>query len=131
MFGPVGVAYVYFVYGNHWMLNVVAHDSETVGAVLIRAARPVLGLEEMRSRRRSASERELMNGPGKLCQAFGIDGGLTGTDLVSTGILVLGPEVEDIWSGPRVGLAEGRGEHLPWRFIDRGETGWASRPRPS
>ena len=48
LFGPVGHAYVYFIYGNHYCLYVVAHDEETLaGGVLIRALEPTQGIEKM------------------------------------------------------------------------------------
>ena len=74
MFGEPGLAYVYFIYGNHFCLNVVAHAPQAAGAVLIRALEPRWGLDTMRSRRGpSITDRLLASGPGRLCQALGID----------------------------------------------------------
>jgi DNA-3-methyladenine glycosylase len=73
MFGPPGVAYVYFTYGNHHMINLVCDANGTAGAVLVRAIVPQLGVDVMTSRRRGRSLRELCNGPGKLAQALAID----------------------------------------------------------
>src|SRR5512138_2399449 len=80
MYGPPGHAYVYFTYGNHWMLNVVTEEEETPGAVLIRAIQPVEGVETMLQRRKGRDT----FGPGKLCQALGIDGLLNAADLTRT-----------------------------------------------
>jgi DNA-3-methyladenine glycosylase len=77
MFGPPGVAYVYFIYGVHHCLNVVTEPAGQAGAVLIRALEPLTGSEIMLRRRagrtRSLRPVDLCNGPGKLCQALGID----------------------------------------------------------
>src|SRR5512140_709330 len=77
MYGPPGHAYVYFTYGNHWMLNVVAEPEDSPAAVLIRAILPEEGREIISSRR---SGRDTL-GPGKLTQALGIDGQLNGISL--------------------------------------------------
>lgn len=73
MFGPPGHTYVYFTYGNHHMLNLVAEHDGVAGGVLIRAIEPVLGADEMERRRTGRSGVELTNGPGKLAAALGLD----------------------------------------------------------
>lgn len=77
-----GHAYVYFIYGMHQCMNVVAGQADEPVAVLIRAIEPVEGLDGM-SRRRRAARRvtDLCSGPAKLCQALAIDGSFDGTDL--------------------------------------------------
>ncbi len=73
LFGPPGRAYVYFIYGMHECLNVVADREGSPGCVLIRALEPLCGLEEMQARRNwTGGECGLTNGPGKLTQALGI-----------------------------------------------------------
>lgn len=80
-----GHAYVYFIYGMHWCMNVVAGREDEPVAVLLRALEPTEGLEIMRSRRPAArSDHGLCSGPGKLCQALAIDRELDGEDLVTS-----------------------------------------------
>ena len=84
LFGAPGHAYVYFIYGNHFCLNVSCQPKGEAGCVLIRALEPLTGLEEMARARRLpqgtlahlvgsvAAQRKLTSGPGRLCQAMGI-----------------------------------------------------------
>lgn len=84
MFGPPGHLYVYFTYGMHWCANAVCGEEGEGVAVLIRALRPLAGLEEMEARRPAVRRRrDLCSGPAKLCQALGIDGSHDGDDLVT------------------------------------------------
>ena len=82
MFGQPGCAYVYFNYGVHWLLNFVAKRNGTAGAVLIRAVRPVEGLELMLKNRPTQAS-NLTNGPGKLTRALGIDDSYNGADITN------------------------------------------------
>ncbi len=133
MFGPPGFAYVYFTYGNHWMLNVTAEPEGTGAAVLVRAAMPFFGIEAMRERRPKAkADSDLLSGPGKLAAAFAIDRALYGIDLLdpeSELRLEPGEPPTGILVGTRIGLAKGQGDDLPWRFVDAGRIEWTSRPR--
>ena len=122
MFGEVGRLYVYRSYGIHSCLNFVAHPQSEAGAVLIRALEPVAGLESMRERRGRQREAELCSGPGKLCQALGIDGSFDGEDLFGGSRLQLELSAPfppgEIARGPRVGISKAK--EKPYRFWVRG-----------
>lgn len=115
MWGPAGRAYVYFVYGLHHCMNVVAEDVERPTAVLIRALEPLEGLEQMRAHRagrRPANrlrDTDLCSGPAKLAQALRLDRALDGADLVTGDTLFLerGASVAPrrIVAAPRIGVA--------------------------
>ena len=83
MFGPVGHAYVYLVYGMHECLNVVAYQGSGAGAVLIRAVEPRLGADLMRARRARPGDPDvrLAAGPARLCQALAVTRAFNGHDL--------------------------------------------------
>jgi DNA-3-methyladenine glycosylase len=121
MFGPPGHAYVYFIYGVHWMFNISAHTHASPGAVLIRALEPLAGLEIMRRHRGGKRDRLLTNGPAKLAQAMAIDDALSGADLCSGADLTLTQgEVskdEQIVAGPRVRVpGDATAQARPWRY---------------
>jgi DNA-3-methyladenine glycosylase len=82
LYGPPGTAYVYFIYGMYWCCNAVTRAEGLPSAVLIRALEPLAGIPLMRRRRaRAKSDRELGNGPGKLCSALGIGREMNGLPL--------------------------------------------------
>ena len=125
MYGPPGRAYVYFTYGNHWMLNVVTEPEGFPAAVLIRALEPAIGQDIMRHRRPVTRDRDLTNGPGKLTSALGITGADNGADLRKSRLFItrsVDPPAAVGRSG-RVGVSEG-GDVL-WRFFDS-ENPWVS-----
>ncbi len=77
LYDRAGIAYVYFIYGMYWCVNAVTRARGSPSAVLVRALEPVAGVVLMRSRRpRARRDRDLTNGPGKLCMALGIDGAM-------------------------------------------------------
>jgi DNA-3-methyladenine glycosylase len=125
MFGPAGHLYVYFTYGMHWCANVVCGVDGTASAVLVRAVAPVDGVEVMRTRRLAARrDRDLTNGPAKVCQALGIDGDQNGADLVTGagGVRLLDdgtPPPAHPGVSPRIGISVGT-EH-EWRWFVAGD----------
>jgi DNA-3-methyladenine glycosylase len=126
MFGPPGHAYVYFTYGMHFCVNLVCGPDGRASAVLLRAGRISEGSELASARRATGRagrrpDRDLARGPGRLCQALGIDRGLDGADVCGGSPLTVGrpPEwapagPDTIGTGPRVGIS--RAQDWPWRF---------------
>lgn len=95
MFGAPGHAYVYFVYGMHWCMNVVTQAEGTASAVLLRALEPVRNIEGR------------TNGPALLCRAMGIDGRLNGHDLLGPTFFLEAPrngEDVRVVKRPRIGV---------------------------
>lgn len=121
MYGAGGMAYVYFIYGMYFQFNVVTGPLSIPHAVLVRALEPLEGLEVMRARRPVKNDRDLTNGPGKLCIAMSIDRSLNRADLRGDVIWIEAGERavagREIASGPRVGI-DYAGEFVdkPWRF---------------
>ncbi|MFO7568799.1 MAG: DNA-3-methyladenine glycosylase [Smithellaceae bacterium] len=124
MFGEPGHAYVYFTYGMHHLLNLVTESTGTPCAVLIRAIMPVSGLEAMEARRLKRGK-NLTNGPGKVCQALGIDLAQNGLDVTTGNSLwveeTLEPTTRAIETTPRIGIDYANPEDLNalWRFLLR------------
>jgi DNA-3-methyladenine glycosylase len=128
MFGPPGHLYVYFTYGMHFCANVVCGPDGEASAVLLRGLTPVAGLDAMRAARGRACrlDRDLCSGPGKLCQAFGLDRSFDGADLVTgdRGVMVADdgtPSPGDPGVSGRVGLSVAK--EVPWRFFVPGALG--------
>jgi DNA-3-methyladenine glycosylase len=127
MYGPGGFLYVYFSYGVHWCANVVCGPVGRPQAVLLRALDPVDGLDQMRQARwttqRRQDDRDLCRGPGRLCQALGIDGTLSGADLTTAHAPVwladdgIEPPADPVVTA-RVGISVG--QDRPWRFAVAG-----------
>jgi DNA-3-methyladenine glycosylase len=115
MFGPPGITYVYRSYGIHWCLNLVCEEEGVAAAVLIRALEPTQGVDRMRARRSANDLRLLCSGPGKLCQALGINGGHDGLPLDRPPFeLYHSAGRADIVRGPRVGISVAADQ--PWRY---------------
>jgi DNA-3-methyladenine glycosylase len=139
MFGPAGFLYVYFTYGMHWCANVVTGPEGQASALLIRALAPLRGVDEMRPARPAARrDRDLCNGPAKLCQALGITGAENGTDLLArrgggpagahAAVRLVDdgtPPPERPAQGRRIGIRVAKDE--PWRFWVAGDEN-VSRP---
>jgi len=116
MFGPPGFAYVYFIYGNHYCLNVSCLPEGTAGAILFRAAQPLLGIEAMAKARGVAIDtpqglRNLTSGPGRLAETFGVtrtrDNGNDFTDAKSRLTIVDdGYCVPEIVTTARIGITK-------------------------
>ena len=118
LYGRPGIAYVYFIYGMYWCVNAVTRAEGLPSAVLIRAVEPLTGIEIMRARRGPArSDRELTNGPGKLCIALGIGREHNGASL-QRGELVIreGERVadRDVVVGSRIGIKKAADWPLRW-----------------
>ena len=110
-----GTAYVYFSYGNHWMLNVLV-KGDVQGFVLFRALEPVRGISAMQRRRGVKELRSLSSGPGKLCQALGISRihhGMNLCDDPAHSFRKRKGDV-DVVADPRIGIT--KSVHLPWRY---------------
>jgi DNA-3-methyladenine glycosylase len=133
MFGEGGFSYVYLSYGMHHCLNVVAHAPDASGAVLIRALDPLEGLELMAARRfgpfhdvpgspspKDRRIQEYASGPGRLCQALGVNRTHNGLDLQRSPLRVLDDHaaVGAIAASPRIGISQAR--DLALRYYVRG-----------
>ncbi len=127
MFGPPGHFYVYRSMGIHACMNLVCEDEGIGAAVLLRAVEPLAGLESMRERRGGRDGRELVSGPGRLTQAFGVRLEENGRSALRGDLRVALPREAaplEIVSGPRIGLA--RAVDLPYRFF-LADSPWVSR----
>jgi DNA-3-methyladenine glycosylase len=127
-----GRAYVYFCYGMHHMLNVVAGPDAAPAAVLIRSCEPVAGLDLIQARRGGQRGPALLTGPGKVAQALALDRSYSGHLLYQAGGLELrtGQPPAAILSGPRVGVefAAEADRLRPWRFA-QADSAWVSHRR--
>jgi DNA-3-methyladenine glycosylase len=127
MFGETGIAYVYLSYGINYCLNVTARSaSQDAGAVLIRAAEPIFGLDLLG---REGSQCKVASGPGNLTRALKVDMSFNGLDLTLNGPLYISrgylKQYENISSGPRIGISRGREKQ--WRFFISGNCSVSKR----
>jgi DNA-3-methyladenine glycosylase len=122
MFGPPLHAYVYFIYGANWCLNVTAEAGGVGAAVLVRACEPVSGLETMRALRGrpGVKDRDLARGPGNLCRAFGIGPEFDGADLTTDPALWLASDGLAVPVGVSTRIGITKAAHEPLRFYARG-----------
>ncbi|MFI9640800.1 DNA-3-methyladenine glycosylase [Micromonospora sp. NPDC051925] len=125
MFGPAGHAYMYFVFGMHWCLNIVCGGEGEAAAVLLRAGAVVDGLPIARERRGDVADRDLARGPARLAVALGVTASANGTCVLDgSGPLLLSPPTRpvsraEVSAGPRVGVAAAH--DVPWRFWITGD----------
>jgi DNA-3-methyladenine glycosylase len=125
MFGPVGRAYVYRSYGLHWCLNIVC-GPHPGAAVLFRALEPTLGLDRMVERRGIVDARRLAAGPGRLCQALGIDAAHNGLPMTTPPFRLEPPSAPvQVIEGARIGITKAVDQ--PWRYGLKGSR-FLSRP---
>jgi len=125
LFGPPGYAYVYFIYGNHYCLNVSCEREGKAGGVLFRALEPLTGIEEMARARKIAVKKaqdlpRLTSGPGRMAEAFGITrAGDNGCDLTSSSSgLWIGEDgflARKVHATPRIGISKAIDQRL--RYI--------------
>lgn len=124
MFEAGGLLYVYFTYGVHFCANIVTGNCGEGKAVLLRGIEPINGIKQMminRFGRTSVSDKEsknLTNGPGKICQAFGINKEHNGIDLSGGRFFVLkntNIEKNKVGISKRIGIT--KSVDLPWRFF--------------
>lgn len=111
LFGPPGHAYVYFIYGMHWCLNVSCEPEGQAGCVLIRAMEPLTGVETMTRLRGTANRKLVASGPGRLCQALAITrAGQNGMDVTARAsdlqIWNDGYEPQRVRVTPRIGISK-------------------------
>src|SRR6202041_2878725 len=128
LFGPPGYAYVYFIYGNHYCLNVSCEREGKAGSVLFRALEPLLGLEEMARARgiTMSSPRDLpllTSGPGRLAQAFGITSPGSGLWIGQDGF-----HATTIQITPRIGITKATDQ--PLRYVLAGNPFLSGRKQP-
>lgn len=118
MFGPAGVAYVYFTYGSHYCVNVSARDGMPAGAVLIRSVEPVDGIATMKRLRNTDDVRLLAAGPGRLTQAMKITLLQNGADVTDrgSGLFIEDGPARDAAATARIGIS--RAVEKEWRFVD-------------
>jgi DNA-3-methyladenine glycosylase len=133
LFEDAGFSYVYFTYGMYYCFNVSTNEEGLAEAVLIRGLEPVAGVEKMRELRPKAKrDRDLTNGPGKLCQAFSIDRQDNAIDLIASDELFITRGA--VLSEEQIGVSTRIGINVavdyPWRFFINGNP-FVSPGKPS
>jgi|ERR1041384_7837504 DNA-3-methyladenine glycosylase len=138
LWGPPGHAYIYFIYGIHYCLNISCLPRGQAGCILIRALEPVCGLKEMAKARRlrdleliaRSDLRKLTSGPGRLCEALGITRDRdNGKDMLSrrSDLQVMddGYKIGAIAVTPRIGIT--KSAEMPLRYLLE-DNSFVSRP---
>lgn len=124
LYGPPGIAYVYFIYGMYWCFNAVTRSEGLPSAVLVRALEPLDGIALMHKRRpRVTHISDLTSGPGKLCAALGVTGAINGKSLRRKPIVIREGETvadDDVAITTRIGIT--RSADWPLRWIVRGNS---------
>ena len=124
-----GHAYVYFIYGNHFMLNVCSERQGIGAGVLLRALQPLAGIPLMQRGRSHLANADLTRGPGRLAAALRVDSTLDGLDLCADGRLWLGQALQSVGRvGRSVRIGINKGVHRRLRFYERGNP-FVSGPR--
>src|SRR3989442_6183331 len=131
MFGPAGYAYVYFTYGMHHCLNVVAGRRGTAGAVLLRSLEPLGGLAVMQDHGVRGGDERLCSGPGKICKALGLTLPHNGVDLTRGPLGIAGRQpIDDRLGGVGTPIGVGRAADVPNRFTIPGSGSPSGARRP-
>ncbi len=124
MYGSPGYTYIYFIYGIHWLLNIVTEQVGFPGAVLIRSLQITEGQDLVAGRRKNQPPNSWTNGPAKICQALDLDGKQNGLDLCGADAIVYLEEGRKVTPGliqsfPRVGLkaVPDPWKSIAWRFV--------------
>jgi DNA-3-methyladenine glycosylase len=129
LFGPVGHAYVYFIYGMHYCVNAVTGQEGKGEAVLIRALEPLQGISVMQKRRHTQQLPLLCNGPARLTKALAITLALNGVPLFDGPLQIWSPESlppatlsesAEIVATTRIGIS--KAQELPLRFYLKGSS---------
>jgi len=133
MFGRPGRAYVYFIYGNYYCLNVTTEPVGIGAAVLIRALEPMTGIDAMRRRRPNVPDHKLASGPGNLCRSLDVDRSCDGADLVTDDRIWIEPQTlthgdtPHIIASSRIGLRNAA--TWPLRFYDENSPSISGKSR--
>lgn len=130
MFASAGTFYVYLIYGMYFCINLVVGATDDPKAVLIRALEPDNGIATMRRRRKQTKTEALCSGPGKLCQALGINIKLHNQEHAYTSARVWleqGIVISEISKSPRIGISQST--ELPWRYFAASSRCVSSAPK--
>ena len=116
-----GLIYIYLIYGMYYCLNITAGAPGENGSVFIRALDPLAGLDLMKKRRGKMRENDLCSGPGRLCEALGIDKSFYGENTQTSKKIYFLEGAEKrgrVKALPRIGIDyAGKARTYPWRFV--------------